>query len=79
MHTHTGLNGGTQYTVYVTSETNITSQIMNEEQLLLLRGMSEIVSTQSTTDSGAVIGAVVGVVLVIVIFVLVIGFLLFFL
>ena len=73
-HTHAGLTPEVVYTVFVTSETDITSLIPgnNEESSILARGGSPITITLLALDIAVVVGVVVGVLAVIGILILVV-------
>ena len=61
-HVHAGLTPGTVYTVFVTSETDITDLIPVEEVFILARGDTRMV----VVTSGVVVGLAVSVVAVVI-------------
>ncbi len=63
--THTGLYPDSVYTVFVTSETNITDQIHVEEIFILERGVALIQATNEFVNEQMVMGVTVSVVAIV--------------
>ena len=67
-HTHTGLTPGVRYDVFVSSETNITSQI--DTSLLLDRGVTLPFTTPTASSSSSFSTGVIAAIVIVIVLVI---------